>query len=136
MGQIISESQKITAGNQFNGAVPDGNEDEDYGVINWTAGTEGGLFSCPHAKGADPESNLMAREVVLIKLDLADQSAWDVSINDGSNDVLILEGTTEADVVISDKFLLAPSEKIKITTTGASQALKATVTYNVSRLRG
>jgi len=135
VSQYKGEIQSILAGSQFDGTQPTTDEDEEYGALQFLPGTAGGLFKLRARKDEDPQDKLFARKTTSVKLFLANQTSWNLYITDGTNDVLLLTGTTETDVVLTDPIILMPYQSLKLVTAGASQAMRAEVTFDIDPVR-
>lgn len=139
--RIFSEVQKISAGSDLDGAAPGGTASESDGTLVWTPATSGGLFVLyPSVRRPLPTLAVTSfvadvgvhRVATRISLSLGGQSAWSISVLlDGTEDVTLISGTTETDVHLTDRIALAPTDRLRITTTGASAALQAQVVYSV-----
>ncbi len=120
----ITIEQRITAASQFTGAAPTTafTDDVDQGIRTFPTDTVGGLFTFAL-------SALWWQEVERIVVQFADSATADISIvNAAGNALSIYTAALGGEVVITDKFELAPDEKIRIVTTGATLAMWARVT--------
>ena len=131
-GALVAEVHQIIAAQQLTGALPDKDFDDDHGVRGFLAGSAGGLFELrPHTSLEDFDLNSRRRTIKQVSLKLGGQSAWSIAITDGTTDTVVLSGTTEVNIVLTDEIKLSHDEKLKITTTGATSALRAVVHYDV-----
>jgi hypothetical protein len=125
---IYSERQTITATNNFDGALP-GTVSVDTNLLTvFPTDTGGGRFELLRAGNfaANTETRLVKN--VILDLD-GNTTEWKVFISDGTIDNLIVGGTNEADVVLTDDFVLAYDQFIKVTTAGATGTLVAQVAF-------
>jgi hypothetical protein len=127
--KLVAEKHQIKAGSQFTGETPDTDPDTESHIQVYSPDVKGGLFTLMRKQGEDPDDEKLKRRVRRISIQLADQSAWSLSITDGTTEYVIVSGTAETDVTVTDTIELAPSENLKLTTTGASLAMAATVYY-------
>jgi hypothetical protein len=80
------------------------------------------------------EDNHRVRRVLALRVKFGGQTSWTLKIVDAeSNEVTWLAGTTEANLVVTDQLELAPHDKLKLETVGASTAMVATVAYDSPR---
>lgn len=143
VNKFVAETHRIKAGSNFDGTAPAADSaDNKKQVLVYAPATAGGLFKCPRNRDestkipSDPRADQITRRVSKIQIKFGGQSAWSLFIVDETGvDVLILTGTTETDLVGTDKFDLAPGEDLKLTTTGASTAMVATVFYEAYTVR-
>lgn len=116
---IIQHS--ISAGGNFNGTDPGTTPVIDKDIKRYPAAAAGGLFDFqvdqPH-------------DVVAIELHLANQTSWSIVKEDSDgDDIELAAGTTDSEYVLrsSDRFVLTEGEKLKVTTAGATTAMKCRV---------
>lgn len=134
MGRLIAEVHQIAVGGNFDGTVPTTNDDTDFGVRTFLATSAGGLFSLLYDSDVLFGDNNRVRRVKGIRLKLdGNTTAWSISVTDGTTDTVILSGTNETDIVITDEIDILPNQQIKVVTAGATAALKAEVTYGISQ---
>jgi hypothetical protein len=120
MGVRIMQ-QSITAGNNFDGTAPPGSLTHVKDMDVYAAAATGGLFDF-----ALTEPML----VYQIELVLGGQSAWTLKLTDIDNiDIVVWTGTTENSFITTaaDRILIHEGQKLKLTTTGASGALRARI---------
>lgn len=117
--------QKITATYQFNGVAPTTIKVDQYDMERFPTDTVGGLFDFGMTKPARLEQ-------VIVKL--GGQSSWSLSLVDvDATEVVILSGTTEVQVVnASLKLVMLEGQKLKLVTAGATTAMVARVTVDMS----
>ena len=127
--KLVAEKHQIKAGSQFTGEVPDTGPDTESHIQVYAADVKGGLFKLMRTQGEDPQTQDLKRRVRRISVQLADQSSWSISVTDGTTEYVIVSGTAETDVTVTDTIELAPSEDIKIVTVGATLAMAATIFY-------
>lgn len=132
---LVAEKQQIKAGSDFNGAAPATNPDTKNHVLVYPAGTSGGLIQCILRQGIDPAAYSHKRIVRKLEINFGGQSTWSLSITDGTHDYIILSGTTDTSLVVTDVIYLAPSESLKLVTSGATNAMQAVALYEVSSVR-
>lgn len=132
--KIEAEVQRITAGGNFNGTVPPGSSAITNGVRMWDAGATGGLMTLDHTSVDTTQTQ--KRVIERVSLKLAGQSDWSISVvnSDTTTSVVWLSGTTQTDVMSTDRLELLPSESLVFATTGAAGALEATVVYEVEEV--
>ncbi len=132
LGPLIAEVHQVAAGSQLDGTIPSNESGDDHGVRTFVEDSAGGLFELrPSTSLEDFDESTRKRIIEQIILKLGGQSAWSISISDGTTDIVVLSGNTETDVVLTDKIQLNHNEKLKIATTGASAALRAVVQFGV-----
>lgn len=127
--------QLIKAGSQFTGEMPaDGATPLTPTVTTGTwsfayaAGTKGGLFDPTSTHYTFDKDEPLA--VVGIQILFGGQSAWSLSIVNAAGDAAVgLSGTTETSLVhgFTDRWILTYGQKLKLTTTGASSAMSASI---------
>jgi len=125
----------ITAGQQFTGAASGGAMTLADGVFKYATSAAGGLFD-PTALALIEGQGSCSYEVLQVEVEFGGQSSWTLHLLDADdNAVLVLSGTTETDLLhsTSERLVLLPGEKLKLVTTGASAAMRATV--KLRRLR-
>jgi hypothetical protein len=139
MDRIIAETHRIAAGSQFTGAAPGGGSDLRSGNLIYSEAAAGGLFSLPIGRTTTRPREIVAgddavRMVERITIVFGGQTSWTLNIVDvADNETLLLSGTDETDLVVTDEIELAPGESLKLETTGASAAMRAAVQYRVNR---
>lgn len=133
MSKLIGEVQQIKAGGNFNGTTPTTDTDIHNGVRKFLPASAGGLFDLLYDSTVAIAQNNRVRRVNSIRLRLdGNTTSWSVSITDGATDVLLLSGTNESNVVITDVIDLFPDQRLKVATAGATAAMRAEVTYGIS----
>lgn len=134
-GTLRAEQQTILAGNQFDGTLPDNGFNDAAGSRVFVPDANGGLVDlAPHTDAVFGSKSNRVRRVMSVKLKLGGQSAWSISIAGDHPDIVWISGTTETDVVHDEAegvVHLAPNERLKISTTGASAELTAHVLYEL-----
>ena len=117
----VTIEHRITAGSQFDATVPSTTPAAASGINVFPTATAGGFFVFGY-------TSQWLYEVQRISGDFADAATVSIRIrNDAGDDVSIYEGLVGGDVLITDRFQLAPDEQIVIITTGASAAMMARV---------
>lgn len=124
---------KISANQQFTGAAPtnDAVFDEDLLGVRHAAGSAGGLFDT-WPTGTEP----FPMRVEGIEIDFGSQTSWTLSIiSDDSVDITWQTGTSEGFLVLTsdEEVKLFPGQKVKLVTTGATQAMSCKVKYTKDR---
>lgn len=113
----ITIEQRISAGNQFDGSAPAsaGTDDTSTGIRTFAAASAGGLFTYD-------VDQLWVYEVRRISGDFADATSVSISIvNTAGDEVFIYDAAgVGGDVLITDRIQVAPDEKIKVVTAGAT----------------
>lgn len=119
--------QRITAGSDFNGALPTTTIVRGDGIEAFPADGVGGLF----------DFSLKAPVLVRsLELKLGGQNDWTIHKRDKDGDeLLILTGKKETDVLmtLADSFVLTDKQLIVVRTTGATDALIARVFIEQAR---
>lgn len=125
--------QQISAGSNFNGTSPAGDPTLADDLFVFAAESAGGLFDPTSSKYAfEPRTPIC---LVAIELKLGGQSAWSIDkVDKDGVTVQVLAGTTEATVVkgmhsTQLPLILLWGEKLKLSTTGASAAMAATLKF-------
>ena len=135
---LVAETQQIIATNNFDGTLPTSYVHELYGNLVYKPHTAGGkLILPPYYDGevlTDPKELRIARQITGVRLSLGGQSAWSVSITDGDYSMTWLSGTTEASYFASTGPELLPAEWLEISTTAATGALVAIVSFSFRRI--
>lgn len=113
--------QRITAGNDFNGAAPTTDPESSQDIKRYPTDTVGGLFDFgitgPHW-------------IANIEILFGGQTSWTIHKKDTDGDeILLWQGTDEANFVTCccDKMQIYEGEQILLRTTGASTAMKARI---------
>lgn len=135
MSKLIGEVQRIKAGGNFDGTTPTTDSDIDSGVKAFLPDSTGGLFDLLFDSEISLTDNVRVRRVENIRLKLdGNTTAWSVSITDGTTDTVILAGTNETNIVVTNLLLdVYPNQQLKIETTGATGALRAEIAYGIAR---
>jgi len=115
--------QSITAGDDFDGTSPSTTPVLNTKDIekNWPADDHGGLFNF-NLRGPARLDQL--------ELTLGGQSAWDViKVDCDGDEYTLFSGTNQTEYITheADRIILLEDETIKISTTGATAALKARI---------
>lgn len=122
MGALVIQ-QQISAGNQFDGQAPSTTPARGNDLWkDYPEDSQGGLFDF------ELEDPALIVNVTL-KLD-GNTSAWSLNLVDVDGDeVTLFSGTNETSFVTTygDRVLITQGQKLKLTTTGATGALKARV---------
>ena len=111
---VYAIKQSINSGQNFTGADPGTDPVTTNGVKVYPIADIGGLF--------DPERDTAPSVLMEMQLVLADQSAWAVTILDGTDEFPVVSGTNETEYLYhpNQPLYLLPGQQIKLTTTGAS----------------
>lgn len=134
MGKLIAEVQQIKAGGNFDGTTPTTDSDIDNGVKRYLAAATGGLFDLLYDSTVGINQNNRVRRISSIRLAFdGNTTSWTISITDGTTDIVLIAGTNETSVIVTDQIDVLPEEQLKIVTVGATGALKAEVTYGISQ---
>lgn len=123
--RVLALLHRISAGSQFTGTAPAGAATVLNNVKSWAAGAAGGLF--------DPEQV----SPVIVKhfsVTFGSQSSWILSMTDGTDEVKLKSGTNETELNLFDVAVLPVGWKLKLTTVGASAAMKALMVFARSDL--
>jgi hypothetical protein len=122
--QFVVIEQRITAGNDWNGAAPTTAPDYSVkGVKKFPTDIVGGLFEFDF-------TSLFLMEIQQINVDFGGVGTKSIVIRSpGAADVEIFKSTDplEIDVLITDKFQLASDEKVVILSSGAANAMFARI---------
>jgi hypothetical protein len=119
--------QRVTAGNDFNGALPTTTVVLADNLEAFPTDVVGGLFDL------NLEAPVLVRS---LELKLGGQSVWTIHKRDKDGDeLLVLCGKKETDVLLTlaDSFVLTDKQKIVVRTTGATAALIARVFVEQAR---
>lgn len=132
---LTSETHQITAGGNFNATLPVvSGRSVDAGHVLYAPQAAGGLFRLQYTLTEQVQSVL--REVYRISLKLGGQASWSISIlRGGVTSHLLLTGTTDSEIILTDRIFLATDDQLAITTVGAVAAMEAEVVYQVGGLR-
>lgn len=116
--------QKINAGHQFDGTAPTGTVVNEFNMERYPAQNAGGLFDFGNA------APIKIEQIFIV---FGGQSAWSLTLVDADNSavVVLLSGTTETYLANTtlDLYLLQ-GQKLKLTTTGATTAMKARISLH------
>jgi len=138
MSKVIAEKHSIDAGSQFDGQEPSTDPDLIKGVKTYSSDTQGGLFTLQPNRDSDgnyddPDDKGQVRIIRSLRVMFGGQSSWTLKITNGTDDFTWLSGTTDTSLVVTDNIELMPDEQLKLETTGASSAMFALVTFELSR---
>lgn len=121
---IRTFEQRVTAGNDFDGATPDGTPVAANNIESWPEDVKGGKFDF------DPYDCNQPLWVRSVELKLGGQTAWTVHKKDAEGEeLLILCGTDETDFLttLQDSFIVTAKQCLIVRTTGATGKLLARV---------
>jgi len=112
--------QRVTSGNQFDGTLPDTDPGFSSGTFAYPEDTKGGLFDFV-------QTSPLKLQKVELKLDGGAGATWNLYISNGvsADDVLWITGTDETSFVNTEPLVLSIGQKIKLVTTGATNAMLA-----------
>jgi hypothetical protein len=124
--QFVEIEQRITAGNDWDGTEPSTTPDFTVkGVKKFPTDVAGGLFAFDF-------TSYFLIEIQQIAVDfggVADKSIVIRGPGGAADDTEIFtsDDATEVNILITDKFKLAPDEEIVIVSTGAAAAMRARI---------
>lgn len=122
--QFVVIEQRISAGNDWNGALPSTTPDfSAKGVKAFPEDAVGGLFQWAF-------TSYFLKEVQEIRVNFNGVANKSIVIRKtGAPDILIFSSTNplESNILITDKFQLAPDEDLVIVSAGAATAMYARV---------
>ena len=125
----VAIRQEITATNDFDGTAPSGAPTFSNDIYAYIAEAAGGLFDPTDTTNyAFPQGE--ALELIDVGLKLGGQSAWALSMVDpDANERVIFSGTNETSFASTEEtqVIILPGGKLKLTTTGATAALIASL---------
>ena len=114
---------KIAAGSQFDGTAPAGSPTLADDLEAYAEGTSGGLFDFDHPSPL---------KIVQVAIKFGGQSAWSLNLVDRDGiEVELLSGSTETSIVdTACNAVVLQGQKLKLTTTGATTAMRARVSLS------
>jgi len=118
--RIFAVLQRISAGNDFDGADPGTTPVIEDNINKYPAAAVGGLFDPGHV------NPILIRKLTA---KMGGQSSWTLSMTDGTDTILITDGTTEAELNLTDIVVLPVNWQLKLVSTGASAAMTALMVF-------
>jgi len=117
-----TQMQQIIATNQFDGTAPAGSATAANGKRTFAAEAAGGLFDLQLSEPA----HLMGVQLFALSTADLDGGTWEIrKVTAEGDEMVLFSGTTETQFVsqASQRIPMLPGEKIKVVTTGMSEAM-------------